>query len=108
MASYRPSTGRVTPANHKPFISDAARQRPVRVIPADDRAEMEAGHLIGSGSAFSSNMTRPDRDAQEGFGPSIAFNDVNSGEPETDDSSNNSSGGSFGGFGDSSAAEEPR
>ena len=30
----------------KPYISEKARQRPVRVLPPDDRAEFEAGHLI--------------------------------------------------------------
>ncbi len=56
----------------KPRISEKARQRPVRVLPSDDRAEMEAGHIIG-GPRLSSNITRSDTDAKDGFGAGAAF-----------------------------------
>ena len=56
----------------KPRISEKARQRPVRVLPPDDRAEMEAGHIIG-GPRLSSNIARPDTDAKDGFGSGAAF-----------------------------------
>ena len=66
----------LTPTNQKPHISEKARQRPVRVIPADDRAEMEAGHLIAAGGVFSSNMiarSNSNSENKESFGGSGSF-----------------------------------
>ena len=87
MASFRPFTPRLTAGTHnpKPYISEKARQRPVRVIPADDRAEMEAGHLTSSGSLFSSNMlvSRPGASSKDSYdGGSYGSSYGNSGSYE--------------------------
>lgn len=105
MARNRPFASRITPTTPKSVISETARQRPVRVIPADDRAEREAGHLTWSGSGFSSNMTRPDTESVEGFGNAAGFGDAPA--PESD-AGYSSDGGAFGGFADSSSPEESR
>jgi hypothetical protein len=81
MSFNRPQSGSrlplgraATASDHKPHISEKARQRPVRVIPADDRAEMEAGHIINSGWISSSNMiARPTHDVREGSDAAPAF-----------------------------------
>lgn len=46
MSWTRSVSTRKPTSDGKPFISEKARQRPVRVLPPDDRAEFEAGHLI--------------------------------------------------------------
>lgn len=105
--SDRPADSRPGNSTNKPHISEKARQRPVRVLPADDRAEMEAGHLINSGNPYSSNMARPDTEVREGYGGS-GFGDSNALESEADDTNSGAIGGSFSGFGDSSSADGGR
>jgi hypothetical protein len=46
MSWTRSVSTRKSSSDGKPYISEKARQRPVRVLPPDDRAEFEAGHLI--------------------------------------------------------------
>lgn len=108
MATNRPNSFRSSASpNTKPHISEKARQRPVRVLPADDRAEMEAGHLIGSGNPYSSNMARPDSDSREGYGPTGGFGgDAGSRESEAPDTDQGAVGGSFASFNESESADE--
>lgn len=122
----RPPFPRASPPD-KPRISDKARQRPVRVIPPDDRAEMEAGHLIASGNPFSSSnmITRSGSSHHDdggsgggglGFGAGAGFGGGDFGatagfggseadaEPDTDDATTaHAVGGSFPDFPDSSS-----
>lgn len=103
MATNRPSSFRPVSSTKKPHISEKARQRPVRVLPSDDRAEMEAGHLIGSGNPYSSNMARPDSETRDGYGPAAGFSDSRSAEAETEDTGNDASGGGFRDLADASS-----
>ena len=125
MASFRPFTPRSTPGTHnpKPYISEKARQRPVRVIPADDRAEMEAGHLTASGSLFSSNMllSRPgasSKDSYDGasYGGGSSYESAaayqaapaSESEADTNEAPADTAGGEFTAFGDSSSTDDLR
>ncbi len=101
--------------NRKPHISEKARQRPVRVIPADDRAEMEAGHLTASGNPFSSKqmITRSggsgsSDDSRGGYGGgygTVRPTGSSGIEQDADDAPDSTDGASTG-FG--SFADEPR
>lgn len=82
MSWTRSVSPRKPSSDGKPYISEKARQRPVRVLPPDDRAEFEAGHLI----------PRPDPMREEESGADFTqpagrheFSNENDGPTGTDD-----------------------
>ena len=76
--------------NEKPHISEKARQRPVRVLPPDDRAEMEAGHLIPRPDPLQQEDTiggfghQPEARAEFAPDSSDSFSSLSSDSSETD------------------------
>lgn len=89
----------------KPLISEKARQRPVRVLPPDEDAEMRAGHIIPAAGPLHNEAARGgfgNREGKEGYGTESGDGATNVGSNDDTEESENSTD-SFSSFDDSDA-----